>query len=281
MEQFINILIGLSTALVGYIIGRVWQHLVDWLPYRQAKLFLGPTIRNDLQVVTSRFKMPAFPDGVVGGGDALALRELATFLGRIGFKRFSTIYVDERHLNRSGNLILLGGLDTNQVTMDAMELISPNLTIVDPGPGIRMEVHDLAPRQECDDVEVEGTRPLRRIYKAVAGTDYGIIIRARNPFNPSRVVIIVAGAYGYGTWAGIDLIQQDLFLQKCKQLDMSSPSMSSPRMHSVMTCLRLAKAILRGKGIDQQWTPLECIFKVRIFDDRPLVPEIIVFRPLP
>jgi hypothetical protein len=235
-------------------------------------------MQGGAQIVTSRFKMAAFPDGVVGGGDALALRELATFLGKIGFKRFDAVYVDERHLNRERNLVLLGGMDTNQVTMDAMGLIKPNLTIFDPGPGIRMEVHDLAPEREVASDDT-GAIP-RRIYRASTEVDYGIIIRARNPFNPKRAVIIVAGAYGYGTWGGIHLIQQGLFLEECRKLDALRATTLTGRMNFMPLGLDRVMAILNGKDIDQRWSPLECIFRVRIFDDRPLTPDIIAFRPL-
>jgi hypothetical protein len=277
MAQIINIIVGLSTALIGYAIGRLWQRLVDWLPYRQARLFLRPVMRGELQVVASRFRAPGFPDGMVGGGDAVALRELATFFGKIGFKHYETVYVDERHLNRKNNLVLLGGLDTNQITMDAMEEIGSNLTIVDPGPGFEMEVHDLAPDANCADGDLKGTPPLRK-FKASAKIDYGIIIRARNPFEPSKALIIVAGAYGYGTWGGIDLMQQDEFLQRCQELDSLS---RKARKMSATADLRFVTAILKTREINRQWTPFECAFRVKVYDDRPLAPEILIFRQLP
>ena len=84
----------------------------------------------------------------------LTLRELSTFFEAIGLKGIDTVFVDEGRLNARGNLILLGGLDTNRVTMAAMELFKPNVTVVDPGPGMPMEVHDLAPG--------EGRRPMQR-----------------------------------------------------------------------------------------------------------------------
>jgi hypothetical protein len=86
MAQLLNVLIGLSTALIGYIIGRLWQRVADWLPYRRARRFLAPVMSGGLQVVTSRFRSPGFPDGMVGGGDALALRELEGFFVKIGFR---------------------------------------------------------------------------------------------------------------------------------------------------------------------------------------------------
>jgi len=210
----------------------------------------------------------------------LALRELATLFGKVGFKQFNTAYVDERNLEREDNLILLGGLDTNQVTKDAMDLIKPGVTIYDPGPGIAMEAHDLAYEQRRNNHGAHG-EPSRRKYKATAEVDYGMIIRARNPFNPSKAIIIIAGAYGYGSWGALTLIQQEAFLKKCEQLDLSlDPRAANSAESKINVLMTHAWAIVSGKGIHRPWSPLECLFKVRIFDERPLAPEILVFRSL-
>ena len=280
MAQLVNILVGLTTALIGYVIGRLWQRTVDWLPYRRARLFLGPTAKGGVQIVASRFLSTEFrePTGVVGGGEALALRELATFFAVVGFRQFSTVYVDEGRLDIRGNLILLGGLDTNKVTDAAMKLIKPKVTISDPGPGIPMEVHDLASggRPQGD-----AARPMAgRKYQAAPGeTDYGIIIRAPNPFDPRKAMIIIAGAYGHGTWGGVDLIQRDDFLRKCEELDMRAAT-TVGRVSRATVGLRNLRAVIVGSGGNRAWSALECIFKVGVFDDRPTAPEIIVFRSL-
>jgi hypothetical protein len=45
--------------------------------------------------------------------------------------------------------------------------------------------------------------------------DYGIIVRAVNPFNPAAEILVIAGAYGYGTWGGAELISNESFLDRC------------------------------------------------------------------
>jgi hypothetical protein len=40
------------------------------------------------------------------------------------------------------------------------------------------------------------------------GTDYGLLVKARNPFNPRTSILIIAGSSGYGTWAGTRLITE-------------------------------------------------------------------------
>jgi hypothetical protein len=70
MAELVNILVGLATVLVGYVIGRIWQRAADWLRYRRARLFLGPAVKGGVQIVPSRFSVAGFnePTGVVGGG---------------------------------------------------------------------------------------------------------------------------------------------------------------------------------------------------------------------
>ena len=118
MAQVINVIVGLSTALIGYIIGRTWQHFINWLQHRRLKRFLGPLLEGGVQIVVSRFMSPDFiePTGLVGGGDALALRELATVFNDVGYKDYKIWYVDEPELDPRENLILLGGMDTNRLT---------------------------------------------------------------------------------------------------------------------------------------------------------------------
>jgi hypothetical protein len=281
MAEVVSIFVGLTTALIGYVIGRIWHRVADWLPYRRARLFLGPAVKGGVQIVASRFSVTEFrePTGVVGGGDALALRELATFFAKIGLRQADTLFVDEGRLNARGNLILLGGLDTNKVTMAAMKLLKANVTIFDPGPGIPMEIHDLGPEAE---LQSNAEKPLtRREYKAVPGEiDYGIVIRAPNPFDTSKAIVIIAGAYGYGSWGGVDLIQQDEFLRKCEELDLRGRERAAgvSGMGAALRCLKVA---VSGSGSSQGWSGLECIFRVGVFDDRPTAPEIVEFRALP
>lgn len=40
------------------------------------------------------------------------------------------------------------------------------------------------------------------------GTDYGLLVKARNPFNLRTSILIIAGSSGYATWAGTRLITE-------------------------------------------------------------------------
>jgi hypothetical protein len=278
--QLINVIGGLLTTLIGYIIGRVWQKLVDRIPYRRARIFWGPLLDAKIQIVVSRFVSAAFPEptGLVGGGDALALREISSYFSKIGL-RHKVVYVDEAALDRNDNLILLGGPDVNAVTKDALRLISPQLRLSDPGPGIPMEVQDLAPdssRQHGDPSRANA----EKIYKPSSDSDYGIIIRARNPFNPDRGLIIFAGAYGYGVLGGVNLAFTDRFLQRCERLEAERTNLSQQGLWRFMRMPSRGTSGFLAMHRHQVSLQLECIFRVGVFDGRPHAPEVIVLRPL-
>jgi hypothetical protein len=282
-QQLVNVLVGLLTALIGYILGRFWNTLVVWRRYRNVRRFWRPVLADGrFQVVVSRFQFDGFrePTGVVGGGDAIAHRLLVDIFQEIGLRRPEFVYVDEPELDRRRNLILLGGSTTNRVTKEAIDSIKPGLNVVDPGPGIAVQVYDSVAAAESgtDDASKETQHVFVAEPSSTQMTDYGVIIRARNPFNKKKVLVIISGAYGYGTWAGVQLTQTDEFLQHCKLLDaMQQGSTRSGRVRGPWPSIRSALTPLLA---ERSWTELECLFKVDVFDQRPQAPEILRFRAL-
>jgi hypothetical protein len=272
--QLVNVLAGLATTLLGYIIGRVWQRVVDQIPYRRARVFWRPLFTSQIQVVVSRFESPSFnePTGLVGGGDAIALREISAYLSRIGFRKHKVVYVDEAGLDRKNNLILLGGPDANAVTRDALKLIGARFQLVDPGPGHPAEIRDTAPVESH--ATLSGARTAVRAYAPTADTDYGVVIRARNPFNPEKWLVIFAGAYGYGTWGGVELALSDhAFLRQCLDLQHKHGGSHWRRLTQVQH-YRLGNNVRRRAGSEP--VQLECLFLVRVYDRRPYACELVV-----
>lgn len=280
MPQFINVVIGLVTALIGYLIGRLWRTVTVRRRYWKARQFWQPVVEGHFQIVISRFEVAGFrePTGIVGGGDAIANRLLGDLFRDIGLQSPKSVYVDEGELDRNRNLIVLGGPNTNRVADEALSRISPGLCVTDPGPGVHMQVEDLRVAERPSD-DGTGHHARSGVYVADPGsaemTDYGVIIRARSPFKAERALVVISGAYGYGTWAGVELSQTAEFLRRCEECD---AEVRTP----VPAGLRQIRAIATRLGLRKsavpQWAQVECLFKVDVIDKRPQKTQILLFR---
>ena len=71
--------------------------------------------------------------------------------------------------------------------------------------------------------------------------DYGLLVKTRNPFDPAHNVLIIAGSFGYRTWAVAKLARSGQFLR--------DPIAS------------------RGK-------PIECLYKTEVIEGIPQQPQI-------
>jgi len=78
-------------------------------------------------------------------------------------------------------------------------------------------------------------------------SDYGIVVLAPNPFNPKTHVLVVAGLYGYGSWAGARLVTQEEFARN--------------------------DLVVSG-------TPFEAMFTVDVVDQTPQHVSLVTMRPL-
>ena len=87
-------LIGLGTALIGYLVGRLWQTLKVRRRNWKARQFWQPVVDEQFQIVVSRFSVDGFtePTGLVGGGDAIANRLLGDLFQDIGLARPQVVY---------------------------------------------------------------------------------------------------------------------------------------------------------------------------------------------
>jgi hypothetical protein len=77
--------------------------------------------------------------------------------------------------------------------------------------------------------------------------DYAIIFRASNPFSPDKHLMLIAGSFGYGVWAGVRFVASEAFLDN-----------------------ELVKA----------GTAIECLIKTDIFRDTPQNIRSIALREL-
>lgn len=273
-DIIVNALLGLGTALVGYLVGRLWETIKVRRRNWRARQFWQPVVEGQFQIVISRFSVDGFrePTGVVGGGDAIANRLLGDLFDDIGLSRPQSIYVDESELDRDKNLIVLGGPLENRVAAEALTRISPGLRVTDPGPGRAMQVDDLRTRRVQSEQADAATT-----YIADPGpsqmTDYGVIMRVQSPFSPDRALVMISGAYGYGTWAGVQLTRTEEFLQRCADLDQTT---RAPRGLAYLWSRRPRLGLTRSAV--PKWAPIECLYRVDVLDRRPQRSEILVFR---
>jgi hypothetical protein len=273
---FENVFAEFVAALAGYLVGLFWQQMRVRITYRKYWNFWGPVFAQKFHVVVSSFHPDNFNDplGVVGGGDAYAMREISKHLSLAGIKENDAVY-SAASLDRDSNLVLIGGIDTNSVTREALRLIRPCVRVFDPGMNIPMEVHDLAPYGVPGVGVQEYAAKLPEGDKDGLGVDYGIIVRARNPFFNGKSITIIAGAYGSGSWAGAKLAVSPEFLGRCRKLEAETDSNQGRRAG------RFAQ-LLNWQGKIKDFAEIECIFKVVVSgkSGSPFEPEIVFIRRL-
>lgn len=163
-----------------------------------------PFTCEDSVIVMGRFKGDVVdfePSGLIGFGDSMACAELRAFLTLQGVN-LSVEWADlipAQLLEK--NLILLGGPDSNGVSKTFLERIQPTIQC---GFG-SVTVQDMVTKNSYSPAVVRGNPQSR--------TDYGMIFRAANPMNPHSQILYIAGALGYGTWAGVRYVTSKDFLK--------------------------------------------------------------------
>jgi hypothetical protein len=145
--------------------------------------------------------------GMIGIGDALALTSLLHAQRQAGgsspqVRPANQIRGMSREEYRRGNLILIGGPDVNEITREVMQALGGQLRFGDPA---RHEVF------------IEDTKTGQKFLPRLGDSgdvvlDYGLSIRAPNPFNANRLVLIVAGSFGYGTFSAASVCESSELL---------------------------------------------------------------------
>jgi len=172
------------------------------------------------------------PSGFIGLGDSHAVHELATTLGMYGAS-FDIAYASKMVDGQQRENIILVGLDeVNSLIPVVFERIGSGFR-VDPA---AMTVEDLesgelyAPEWEEDILQGDSPRDFDDSWFIAVGpdgkrsarrfrVDYGILIRASSPFAQDRKIFVIAGIYGFGTWAGARLPLDEHFLRLCARHD--------------------------------------------------------------
>ena len=134
------------------------------------------------QVDTGKYSRPT-----TGLGQARAMSLVVPLLTRA----YNNVDLEQVRLSAStpgkdleADLLVLGGAKTNEITGKLLEAI-PNLPFTAPGEVITW-----------GSTEYEGIVDRDGVVR-----DYGYIVRAPNPFDPERRVVVLAGSHTFGTVA--------------------------------------------------------------------------------
>jgi hypothetical protein len=206
MEFLLGIVGNLVAALLGFWAGQGWRSTETWWRHRQARRFWMPFLEGELQVIIGRFlEFSSFEDsGLMGVGDAMGLTELRRYVAKLGLRDFSVTYADSAGGDSlKTNLILLGGPDVNSVTREVINKLGSTFRL---GNHLKYEIairdtttgRVFAPVQDFESLRVE--------------KDYCLILKTTNPHSPRNHLLLVAGCFGFGTWAGIQFTSSQEFL---------------------------------------------------------------------
>jgi hypothetical protein len=250
-----QILIALVAAFIGLLAGRFWEKSLLYYTYWRARRFWRPFVSGDVQVVVGRFKRFAGwePSGLVGVGDMQATAELVAFFDDVGYRRLGRSPKIAYHDQLAGpladvSLVCIGGPDANKLTKYMLETIHPTIEPGDPE-GHVVSFRDTKTNRLYSPIPEQrrGLWSTLRASPEAVTVDYGLLVKASNPFNANRGVIIIAGSFGYGTWAGIKLARSERFLRD--------------------------KRVRKGRAI-------ECLYSTTIINEIPQQPEIEVLREI-
>jgi hypothetical protein len=243
----------LITAAIAFVLGVLLNRTVRAWAYLRARKFWRPLIKRDLALVLGDgFRdLPTFEASqLVGQGDLVASFELNSYFAAMGIRQLRPISadktsgVDPAGRGRHRNFIVIGGQDANTLTDQCLErlrcsyqLIWPTvpLTTSSAAEAIVGEVPlGSGTDHEGQSESVWRTRPKLipavhrqkdrlETYEPVAKNeeivrDYGIIVRARNPFltegRRNKRIVLIYGCYGFGSLAAVLFSMEKAFLKR-------------------------------------------------------------------
>ncbi|HEY8983780.1 MAG TPA: hypothetical protein VIU15_29910 [Streptomyces sp.] len=202
-----DLLVNLSSASLAFAAGRSFNRLRDLWHFRDTRGFWKPFTAHDMKMVTSIFIQEEHyiweRSGLVGVGDVLAINELRQQLQRTGVRHLPLTPSHQlTGMELRGNLILVGGPHSNRVTAEVVQRLPLTYTF---GPADRHDARITDSRTgEVASPEFDSDGQLC--------VDLGLLIRAANPFQPDRHIVVLAGSFGFGTTAAARLLSDPDFL---------------------------------------------------------------------
>ena len=218
-------MIQLVTAFIAFALGVLINRLREIWAYFSARKFWRPLLRRDLTLVLG----DGFPDlrgfeasDMVGRGDLIGSYELTTKFAAMGFRRLQPVFADKTiGPDPSGtglrkNLIILGGRDGNTLTRACLSRLNCTYSVawLDSADGGSVSLDKISGSRQIPEFQPTRYAPGGlATYRPelddrnVLVRDYGVIIRARNPFLSPKAkdkrIVIIYGCYGFGTLAAV------------------------------------------------------------------------------
>lgn len=234
-----DLAVNLLAGAIGAAVGAVSQPAKSRFRTRGSRRFWRPFVAGkQVRVVIGG---PALEgnsweeSGLMGVGDALALRDLQSAFAGIGAA------TDIRLASHTARgeledrpLVSLGGPDSSHVTKVLMERAATTLRFGDP------DYHEVT----ISDL-MTGRRYSPEI-RSQTGEDYGLIVRLpASEVLHHAPALVIGGSFGYGTWAGAQLVRQKQFV---------------------------------GDPIVRSGSPFECLYKTEVVDGHLGGIEILALR---
>jgi hypothetical protein len=235
-DLVVNIVAGVLLFVLGFGSRQgyaIWQG-------RKVGRFWRPITRGGVTLVIGRFeeKFRNYdPVGFHGRGDTEARRELNDMFRDARLRPLSlTEPATISSVGRRGNLILLGGGDGNPLAARLMADVGSRIQF--------LNEDEVSPPALLDNANNPPFRMQPEVRDGQTLTDFGVLIRARNPSDRRKWVVIIAGCYGFATWVGPRLTQDPMLANAPDEF--------------------------------------ECVYRVPINENEPGEPEIFIgLRPLP
>jgi len=241
MIEIADVAVKAVPPLVGVAAGRAWPVVAQRIRTVRSRRFWRPfSAEQGVRVIAGGHGSlrPWEASGLVGVGEIEAVRELQMIWAENHFGQMELVVSDAEQAGVvNGDLIALGGPDSNWLTKRLDQTQPGNIRFGNP------ERHEITITDYLADRYYfpagGGRRPVTM--------DVGVIKMLANPFARDRKALIMAGSYGYGTWAAPILVRNKTFLD-----------------HPVI----------------RSGEPFECLFTVPVVAGRPEDPRICAVYPL-
>ena len=195
--------INLLATGVAFSVGLSYRRIYLRIHTRPSRRFWKPLERPRLTLVLGAFDgFDGFePSGIGSIADAKALQELMAHFTKIHLSNFEITYASKLTDGQlEGNVVCFCAPDGNEISRRLMQRRETEVIFTEGG---GTEIKD----------KMGGNTYTPKRAGGVAIEDFGVIICMDNPYSPSSIALIVAGVYGFATWAGVRLLQRNDFLE--------------------------------------------------------------------